>query len=159
LKTTVPAGVPVLGATALTVAVKITFEPVGDGFTEEANAIIDDAVKFTLAEVPIALPLMVPVMFAVAAAVAEVKVAVKVPFPLSITELRLPADAFNTGINPLTVKLTPLAFFSVTVIVEVLVPFAAMEVALAVITDFAAFAVKLPVILNVPLVPVLPVPA
>jgi hypothetical protein len=159
LKTTVPVGVPVLGATALTVAVKISFEPVGDGFAAEASAIIEPAVKFTLAGVPIALPLMVPVMFAVATAVADVNVAVKVPFPLSIRELRLPADVFNTGITPLTVKLIPLAFFSVTVIVEELVPFAVMDVGLALMIEFAAFAAKLGVTLNVPLVPVLPVPA
>src|SRR5208283_1258122 len=65
LNCTVPVGVPVLGDTALNVAVKMTFDPGSAGFAEEVKALAELAVKTTLAEVPIAMLLMGPVMFAV----------------------------------------------------------------------------------------------
>src|SRR5713101_4925495 len=43
LNCTVPDGFPVLGATADTAAVNVTFDPVGDGLAEVATAVDEDA--------------------------------------------------------------------------------------------------------------------
>jgi hypothetical protein len=100
-------GVPVLGDTALNVAVKMTLVPGNPGFTELIRALAELAVKSTLVVVPIATLLMVPVWFAVPTAVADVSVALKVPLLLFTTEPNDPADELNTGVVPLAVKLLP----------------------------------------------------
>jgi len=54
----------------------------------------------------------VPVMVEFPAVVEEVKVAVYVPFPLSVTVLRVPAVAANVTVAPPVVTLLPLASFN-----------------------------------------------
>ena len=56
MKFTVPAGVPVPGATALTVAVKVTDAPEAEGFAPLVSATV--VVVLALATVRLAVPLL-----------------------------------------------------------------------------------------------------
>ena len=53
LNCTVPVGVPVAGATGLTVAVNVTDWPKTDGFVDEATVVVVAATAVTTGEVPI----------------------------------------------------------------------------------------------------------
>jgi hypothetical protein len=79
LKVTVPEGVPLLGAVALTVAVNVTLEPMSEGFDEEAM-VVADAPLFTtcerLADVLVA-KLVSPAYTALSACVPTVNVEVE----------------------------------------------------------------------------------
>ena len=54
---------------------------------------------------------------------------------LSVTALKVPADVPSATVPPLAVKLLPYKSFSWTVIVDVLDPFAMIELGLEVIVD------------------------
>ena len=51
LKVTVPVGTLVAGGTALTVAVKVTFEPGKEGFREEVAIVVDEQLRTNVPEV------------------------------------------------------------------------------------------------------------
>jgi hypothetical protein len=82
--------------------------------------------------------------------------------PLSVTEESVPSVLLNVTVAPPEVKLFPLASFNCTVMVEVLVPFAVIEVGEAVMVEVVALAVpgtnvtvSLSVIVTPPTVPVM----
>ena len=60
------------------------------------------------------------------------------PFPLSVTADRLPAVVARTTVAPPLVRLFPVASLSCTVMVDVLVPFAAIEGGAAVMVEVEA---------------------
>jgi hypothetical protein len=96
-------------------------------------------VNVTVASSVIALPLTVPLIVAVTLVgdEEEVRVAVYVPLPLSISELSDPAVVESWTSAPPVVSGVPAASRSSTVIVDVLVPFAGIDVGEAVICDVA----------------------
>jgi hypothetical protein len=95
------------------------------------------ATKPTDAEAASALPFSVPVIVAVPTVVEEVSVLVYVPFALSVTAESEPRLVARATTPSLVVRSLPIASFNWTVIVEVLVPSAVMDVGEAVSVDIA----------------------
>jgi hypothetical protein len=85
-------------------------------------------------------PFSVPEIVAVPSAVDDVRTAEYVPLLLSVTLPRVPAVVPSATIPELAVRLLPFASFNCTVIVDVLAPFAMMDVGDAVIVDCARLA-------------------
>ena len=80
-------------------------------------------------------PPKVPLTTAVPAAVPDVNVAVYVPLLLSFTVPNVPNVLLKTTVPPELVRLFPFPSFNCTVIVEVLVPLAVIELGEALIVD------------------------
>jgi hypothetical protein len=123
---------------------------VGTAVMVEGVAEAAPAVKVTVALSAIDAPFSVPVIVAVPAVVEDVSVAVYVPFPLSVTAERLPAVVASATVAPPLVRLFEPASLSCTVMVDVLLPSATIEVGAAVmveVTGEAAPAVKVTVAL------------
>jgi hypothetical protein len=110
---------------------------VGDAVIVDCARLAAPAVKVTVAVAVIALPLSVPEIVALPASVGDVNVAVYVPLLLSVTLPRDPAVVPSAIVPPLAVRLLPFASFNCTVIVDVLAPFAVIDVGDAVIVDCA----------------------
>ena len=93
------------------------------------------AVRFTEAVEVNAEPARVPEIVAVPTVVADVKAAVYVPLLLSFTVPNVPNVLLSTTVPPEVVRLFPFPSFNCTVIVEVLVPSAVIELDEALIVD------------------------
>jgi hypothetical protein len=118
---------------------------VGEAVIVEVDAEAAPAVKMTVALLAIGAPFRVPVIVVVPAVVGDVSVAVYVPFPLSVTAERLPAVVASATVAPPLVRLFEPASLSCTVMVDVLLPSAVIEVGEAEIVEVdaeAAGAVK-----------------
>jgi hypothetical protein len=96
------------------------------------------ATKFTDAVLVNALPPKVPLTVAVPAVVADVNVAVYVPLLLSVTVPTIPTVVDNATTPPELARLFPFPSFNCTVIVDVLVPFAVIELDDATIVDWVS---------------------
>jgi len=114
---------------------------VGDALIVEVAVEAAPTVNVTVASSAIALPFRVPVTVAVPATVDDVKVAEYVPLLLSVTEPSVPEVVASVTVAPPVVRLFPFASFNRTVMVDVLVPFAVIDVGEAVIVDVAVDAV------------------
>jgi hypothetical protein len=108
---------------------------VGEAAIVEVAAEGGPTMKFTAAELEMALPPRVPVIEAVSIVVEDVNVALYVPFPLSVTLDSIPALVARATAVPPLVRLFPFASLSWTVIEELLAPFATMEVGEALIVE------------------------
>jgi hypothetical protein len=113
--------------------------PLADPTASVVNAICvaAPATKLTEAVEVNALPdpPKVPLTTAVPAAVPDVNVAVYVPLLLSFTVPTVPNVLLKTTVPPELVRLFPFPSFNCTVIVEVLVPLAVIELGEALIVD------------------------
>ena len=145
-----------LASLSCTVMVDLLFpfaaSDVGAAVMVEVTGEAAPAVKVTVALLAIAAPFNMPVIVAVPAMVEDVSVAVYVPFPLSVTAERLPAVVARATVPPPLVRLFPVASLSCTVMVDVLLPSAAIEVGDAEIVEVdaeAAAAAKVTVALLV----------
>ncbi len=117
-----------------------------------ANFAIGPATKFTVAVFVIGEPFNVALTVDVAVCGGhDVSVAEYVPFPLSVVPPTLPALAPMLTVPPELVRLLPFESFNCTVIADVLVPFAVIEVGFADTVDVDVDAGP-GVTVNVPLV-------
>src|SRR6476469_2771398 len=123
-------------AVTVTVDVATPFATTDAGADETVDwpAFTAPAVNVTGAVCAMLDPSSVAETVAVAATVEEVSVAVYVPFALSVTALSVPAAVASATVPPLTARLVAALFFSRTVIVEVVTPFATIAVTTSTIT-------------------------
>jgi hypothetical protein len=117
------------------------------GWVVSTNCVAVPATKFTVAVPVNALPPKVPLTVDVPAVVADVNVAVYVPLLLSLTEPKVPNVGLKTTTPPEAVKLFPFESFNCTVIVEMLVPFAVIELGEALIVDWVSDAAPTTVVI------------
>ncbi len=114
---------------------------VGDAVICEVAVDTTPTVNVTVALSVMELPFSVPVIVAVPVTVDEVNVAVYVPLLLSVTEPSVPDVVESATVSPPVDRLFPFTSFNCTVMVDVLVPFAVIDVGEAVINDVAVEAV------------------
>ena len=122
------------------VLVPLAVIEVGAAVRVVVSALIGPVVKITVALSVKATAFKIPVIVAVPAVVDDVSVAVYVPSPLSITAVNVPRFEDRITSSPPVEILFPFASFNWIVIVEVVIPSAAMEVVEAVIVEVAALA-------------------
>jgi len=130
-----------------TAAVSVFVEPEAtlDVSDVKASFVAVPGVKTTLVEFVIAVPLTLPVTAAVPALVDDVRVSAYVPFALSVARQsvvhavgNVPRFVEMRTVAPPVVIALPASSLAVTVITDVLVPFAVIDPELAAIVDVAA---------------------
>ena len=122
----------------------------GEALIDECATFAAPTVNATEASSVNAARSSVPVIVALSTVVGEVKVALYVPFVLSVTLPNVPAVVWRTTVPPLAARLFVFASFNCTVIVDVLEPFAAIDVGDAVIVEVVRLAAPaVPVAVNV----------
>jgi hypothetical protein len=110
----------------------------GDELTVDCVELTAPALKVTAAVATTLEPSIFADTVAVAALVDEVRVAVYVPLPLSVTDPSDPAVVASVTVPPLAPRFVPALFFNVTVIADVLAPFAVIALGAAVTAVWAS---------------------